>query len=679
MRIPIGQGFVNLTGEYRNRNDTNRSIQDLRPQYNKPGATFDARELTFDRLSFKFGDPETQDFNLFLNAGVPLGGLELYAFGSYSRRDGLSAANYRPAGNIATLGFNANRDFSAIAPNATPTAANFVPLTPDGFLPYIDTTTKDWSGTTGLKGEIAGWNSDFSIGYGHNQVDFATKNSVNTSFGPQSQRDFYDGRLAYTQYQANADFEREFEVGLAAPLSFALGAEYRHENYEITPGELQSYGVGPLFQPAFQTTAVGCTTAIGVYNGTTGVCSFPGRQAAAGASGFGGLAASSATDASRRSQAIYAELDGDLFKGFTAQVAGRYEHFSDFGSTTNGKIALRYEFTPGYAIRGSASTGFRAPSLHQQFFTNTATNFVSGVAVDISTVAVGSPVAVALGAQPLQPEKSRNLSIGATANPLRGLNFTVDYYTIRIHDRIVLTENLNASRNSVGLPTGGDPGFTIATILNANGFNTVGAARFFINGIDTTTRGLDAIATYRWHAGSFGNWSLTAAYNHNKTKIDKRLQPLSTTIPGLVLLARQEGLRFTDGQPKSKIVLGADGDIGKLGITARTTRYGKVIALEGTLPLAPNAASLTALGPDDQILSAKWITDLEFRYKLLPHVGIALGANNLFDVYPDRRPYGIRPDGGNYPQQFQYIPYAASASPFGFNGRFLYGRLSVDF
>ena len=176
-----------------------------------------------------------------------------------------------------------------------------------------------------------------------------------------------------------------------------------------------------------------------------------------------------------------------------------------------------------------------------------------------------------------------------------------------------------------------------------------------------------------------GTWFLTAAYNHNKTRIDKRLQPLSTTIPGLILLGRQEGLRFTDGQPKSKIVLSADGDIGNFGVTARTTRYGKVIALEATAPLAPNATSLTALGPDDQVLSAKWITDLELRYKLMKRINLAVGSNNVFDVYPDRRPYGARPVGGSYPQQFQYIPYSASGSPFGFNGRFVYGRVSVDF
>ena len=678
--LPIGAGFFNITGEFRDRKPTNRSVYDLRPQYARTTGTYDPRELTFDRRAFKFGDAKTRDYNLFANAGMPMGdGVDLYAFGSYGRRDGLSAANYRQPGGAGTTGFAGDRDYSVLAPNATPTEANFVGLAPDGFLPYIETKTKDYAGTFGAKGELLGWDTDVSFGYGHNQVDFSTLNSYNVSFGRASKRDFYAGQHAYSQYQANLDLQKEYDVGIASPLSIAFGTEYRHENYQLTPGELQSYAVGPLFRASFVTTAANCTTQQGVFTASTSVCSFPGRAAPSGAQGFGGLAASSATDASRHSGAAYVELDGDVLKALTVQVAARYERFSDFGGTLNGKLAMRFEVTPGFALRGSLSSGFRAPSLQQQYFTNTATQFVSGVPVDISTVAVGSPVARALGARSLRPEKSINLSFGTTINPTRGLTLTADYYLIQIKKRIVLSENLTASRDALGQPGTSDPGRSIATILNANGFQSVGAARFFINGLDTTTRGIDVIGTYRWKTQGFGSWNLTAALNITKTEIDKRLSPLSTTIPGLILLGRQEGLRFTRGQPRSKIVLGADGDIRGIGITARTTRYGKVVALEATAPLAPNQTSLTALGPDDQILGAKWITDLELRYKLFDRFGLALGANNLFDVYPDRRPYGKRPDGGNYPQNFQYLPYSASGSPFGFNGRFLYGRVSVDF
>jgi len=675
--IPVGKGFVNFTAEYRDRNDTNRAAFDLRPNYVRPTpTTFDPRELTFDRLNFKFGDAQTEDFNLFLNAGVPLGAdFEFYAFASYGQRNGLSAANYRSA-NAA-----ANRDFSVLAPSDTPGNANFVGLTPDGFLPLIDTELKDWAGTLGIRGELSGWKTDLSLGYGHNEFFYTVRDSLNTSFGPQSQSTFDAGGLDFGQLLANLDVSRQFDVGLAGPLSFAVGAEYRNENFKITPGELQSYALGPFFRAAFVTTAPNCATEGGVFNAGNNVCSFPGRQAPAGAQGFPGIPPASETDESRHSWSAYAELDGELFKGFTATLAGRFEHYSDFGNTVNGKLALRYEFIEGLALRGSASTGFRAPSLHQQFFTTTSTNFISGVPVDISTLAVSNPAARALGAEDLEPEKSVNFSFGATANPLRGLSITADFYQIKIDDRIVLTENLTANRDAVGQPTGSEPGRTIAQILNDNGFNSIGAARFFINGLDTTTRGFDIITSYRWRPEGFGSWMLTAAYNHNKTKIDKRINPLGplSAVPGLVLFGREQGLRFTKGQPRSKIVLSADGEYGDFGLTLRTTRYGKLLAPDAAAPLPPNQASLTALGPDDQKLGAKWITDLELRYTLLKRIDLAVGANNLFDVYPDRRPFGRRPDGGLYPQNFLHIPYSGAASPFGFNGRFLYGRVGVSF
>ena len=670
--FPVGpEGYVNLTAEYRDRNPTNRAGFDLRPNYNRPGALFDARELTFDRLEFRYGDAKTEDLNFFGNVGVPVGGdWELYMFGNWGTRDGLSAANYRNQ-NAA-----ANRDYSTLLPGQTPNAANFVPLTPDGFLPFIQTDLQDYAFTSGVRGTLAGWNADFSVGYGHNAFDYTVRNTLNTSFGTASQRVFDAGGLRYGQIVANADFSHEFEVGFAKPLSVAVGTEYRNENFVIRPGDTQSFAPGPLFRASFNTDAATCAGQGGVFNAGTGVCSFPGRQAAVGAQGFPGIPTASTTDESRHSWAAYAELDTDLFKGFTATLAGRYEHFSDFGGTLNGKLALRYEPIDGYAIRGSISNGFRAPSLHQQFFTTTSTNFINGFPVDISTLAVDSPVARALGSSDLQPEKSVNLSVGATANPVQGLTFTVDYYNIKIDDRIVLTENLGAAGSGTAAVNA-----AVKAVLDANGFQSIGAARFFINGLDTTTEGVDAVATYRMPEMGIGRWSLTAAYNYSKNKIDRRINDLGplATIPGIVLFGRVEGIRFTDGQPKDKIVFSAEGDIGKFGITARTTRFGKVIAPGAASPIA-DPTSLVLLGPDDIILGAKWVTDLEIRFNPVKSVQFAIGADNIFDVYPDRSPFGARPAaiGGQYPINQYYLPYSGF-SPFGFNGRFLYGRVSIDF
>jgi len=672
--IPLGpHGYANLTAEYRYREYTNRQGFDLRPNYIRPTATtFDARELTFNRLEFRFGDPETRDLNLFANAGFELGaGWELYAFGSYGRRNAVSAANYRQQ-NAA-----ANRDFSVLAPSTTPTNGNFVGLTGNGFLPLIASRLRDYSGVVGVKGEIGGWKTDLSASRGHNSFDYRTENSLNTSFGPQSQTDFDSGGLRYGQTVVNLDFSKQYGVGFYKPLSVAFGGEYRGEDFKIRPGDFQSYAIGPYFKAAINnTTLANCNAQQGVFNATTNVCTFPGRAAGAGAQGFPGIPANAATDVSRHSWAAYAEVDTDPLEGLTTTLAGRYEHFSDFGDTWNGKFAARYEPVKGYALRGSISNGFRAPSLQQQFFTTTSTNFIGGLPVDISTVAVNSPVALALGSKPLKPERSVNLSIGGTANPVRGLTFTVDYYHIKIKDRIVLTENLGAAGSGTAAQNA-----AVKAVLDANGFNSVGAARFFINGLDTTTEGVDAVAAYHFRTAGFGAWTLTAAYNYNKQKIDRRINALGplATIPGLVLFGRIEGIRFTNGQPKDKVVLSADGDIGDFGITARTTRYGKVISPGSANPIS-DPTSLTAYGPDDIFLKSKWITDLEFRYKAGSRAEFAIGANNLFDVYPVRSPFGLRPAsvGGSYPANQEYVPFSIF-SPFGFNGRYIYGRMSVNF
>lgn len=666
-------GYINLTAEYRHRGYTNRQGFDLRPNYIRPTATtWDPRELTFNRLEFRFGDPEADDFILFGNMAVPVSdSLELYSFASFNQRDSLSAANYRQQ-NAA-----ANRDWSVLAPNTSPTTANFVGLTADGFLPFIQSDLSDVAVTAGLRTTAGTWNIDGSFSFGRNAFDYRVENSLNTSFGPASQSSFDAGGLSYKQTMANLDVNREFDVGFAKPLTLAFGAEYRAERFQIRPGELQSWAIGPYFRASYVTTAGDCTAQSGVFNVGTSTCSFPGRGAGAGAQGFPGIPASSLTNVKRENVAGYIELDTDIAEGLSTTAAARYEHYSDFGDTLTAKFAARYEFSPGFAVRGSVSNGFRAPSLHQQYFTTTSTNFIGGLPVDISTVAVNSPVARALGSKDLKPEKSLNFSAGFTANPFNGLTFTIDYYNIRINDRIVLTENLGAAGSGTAAVNA-----AVKTVLDTNGFQSVGAARFFINGLDTRTQGVDAVLNWRLPFEGMGKWTFTAAYNYNKQSIIKYkndLGPLAS-IPNLILFGRVESLRFTEGQPRDKVVLSLDGDLGKFGINARTTRYGKVTSPGSASPLAPNAASLTAYGPDDIFLGAKWITDLELQFKPTEAISFAIGADNVFDVYPDRSPWGLRPAsiGGSYPANQQYIPFSIF-SPFGFNGRYLYARVAVDF
>jgi iron complex outermembrane receptor protein len=606
--LPVGDaGYLNFTAQYQDKNPTDRSGADPRQQYATAG---DPRELTINRFNHRYGDPGTVDYNFFLNGGYELTPeIEFYAFGSYGIRDAESAGFFRRQNDAR------NRDFSA-------STSTFVPAYPDGFLPLIVSTIEDVAVTGGFKGDVDGWNYDLSLGYGHNSFHFFVEDSFNVSYGSAtSQRRFDAGKLSFGQTTGNLDLQKSFDIGIT-DLSVAFGGEWRNENFRIDAGDPQSYLAGPFGGPPF--------------NG------------AAGAQVFPGFRPSNEVDASRDSFAGYLELEGDFANILTLQVAGRYEHFSDFGDTVNGKLAARLEPIDGIALRGSISTGFRAPSLHQQYYATTSTNNVNGTLVEIGTFPVSDPVARALGSQPLDPEKSLNLSGGVTFSLVQGLSITADYYNIKIKDRIVVTENLQGAQ--------------VVSLLQGAGFNNITSARFFINGIDTRTQGVEVVGTYRLPDMGLGRVSLTAGYNYNKTKItDYAALP---SLPGLTLFGRQESLRLTRGQPRDKINLGIDWDYEMVGITARANRYGKV--------LVPGADAAR-----DQELGRQWIADLELRVKPTQQLELAVGANNLFDSYPDTVYAGLQ-NGQNYGLNGYFIPYS-SFSPAGFNGRFLYGRVSVNF
>jgi iron complex outermembrane receptor protein len=645
--LPIGaEGFVNLTAEYRDRDRTNRAGWDARRQFNVNVATqgYDPREFTFDRLTHLYGDAKTEDLNFFLNAGIPLDDrVEAYAVASYGQRDGESAGFYR-------------------LPNDS---RNVPALYPEGFLPLITTELKDWSLVGGLKGDFGGWRWDLSMGYGRNIFDFQIENTLNASIGPSSRTSFDSGGIRYSQWLTNLDVTREFQTG-TVDWALSLGVEYRRETYTIRPGEPDSYRSGGQRvgqnNPQF-------TGAAALAPAAPGAQVFPGFQPVIGGVQVSGTRA-------RENFSAYAEVDADLTDWWSLQVAGRYENYSDFGSDWNGKVATRIAPLDWLAVRAAASTGFRAPSLQQQFYAAASTQNVGGVLLDTLTLPVDNPVALALGSSPLKAETAVNWSAGAVLTPGMGLNLTVDYYEIEISDRIVVTDNLNATRNAAGLPSGSDPGFTIAQILNAAGFTNVSAARFFVNGIDTKTRGVDVVASWRTDIGAEGSLGLTAAYNWNETRITGRSAAPGALnqVPGIVLFGRLESLRIERGQPEDKVTLAADYSQKWLGLTLRGNRFGRV--------LDPGADAF-----NDFQMGAKWVVDTEVRLKPAGFLGggleLALGANNLFDEYPDRRPTGRGVDpvtgaGRNYSVNNYFLPYS-SFSPFGFNGRFVYGRVSYQF
>ncbi|HEY0445172.1 MAG TPA: TonB-dependent receptor [Allosphingosinicella sp.] len=623
--LPIGpEGHLNISAEYQDRNPTNRTGYDPRRQYPLlAGNLVDPREFTFNRLSHRYGDAKTQDLKAFVNAGLPLGdAVELYAFGSYGARDGESAAFYRLA--------NDPRNFPGIYPN--------------GFLPLITSELEDFQIVGGVRGEFGGgFRYDLSINRAENDFDFRIVNTLNRSFGAASATQFDAGGLRYAQTVANLDISKDLAVGFANSVTASAGLEYREETFRIRPGEFSSYGNG------------------GIPGTPSGAQGFP---------GFAPMIGGQQVDQERKRDNIsaYAELDAEVSDRFTVQLAGRYEDYSDFGSDLNGKIAARFEPVEGIAIRGAASTGFRAPSLQQQFFAAQATNNVNGVLLETVTLPVDNPIAMALGATPLDPETSVSYAAGVVWTSVPGLNVTIDVYQVDIDDRIVVTDNLTANRSA----TATDPGRSIARILDTAGFTVTNAARFFVNGVDTRTKGLDAVATYRFNVGDWGRLSATAGFNYNKTTIREVLAapgPLAN-IPGLVLFGRQESLRLTDGQPRTKINLGLDYEWDWFGATLRTNRYGKVLAAGGD-PFT------------DVELDPEWVTDLELRGLFQERFELAIGANNLFDVYPTKIPTGVGPDpitgatrtfgATNY-----VVPYS-QFSPFGFNGRFLYVRGSIRF
>ncbi|MEO6360060.1 MAG: TonB-dependent receptor [Sphingomicrobium sp.] len=620
--VPIGEGSLNIAGEWQQRLDTNRTGADPRRQYNLIGAALDPRELSFNRFSHRYGDPETTDTKIFVNFELPIGFAELYSFATYNDRQGESAGFYRRA--------NDARNTPAIYPN--------------GFLPLINTDTDDYSGTAGLRGDNAGWRWDLSGQYGMDKVDFLITNTLNRSLGAASALKFDSGGLRYSQALFNADVSRDLALSFTESTTLSLGAEYRRESFDIRPGELNSYANGapgsiPPLAPGAQV--------------------FPGFQP---------TIAGQRVDQkhSRNNKSLYVEVDSDVTSMLNLQGALRYENYSDFGSDWNWKLAGRFEPIHGFAVRGSASTGFRAPSLQQQFYAAQATNNVSGVLLDTVTLPVNNPAAIALGAKPLDAERSFSISGGIVISAIPRLNITIDAYRVDVDDRIVATENLGAAGTATNPAD-------VRAILIAAGFPTVTAARFFINGIDTRTRGVDFVATYRMPDFAGGRLNLTAGFNLNKTKVTRNATapgPLSN-IAGLVLFGRQETLRLTDGQPKNKINASADFDRRQFGATLRATRYGKVLGAGADVFL-------------DVPMSPKTITDLELRYKLVPDVmTIAIGGNNLFDVYPDKIPTGrgTNPATGlprNYSDTNYALPFSAF-SPFGFNGRYLYGRVSVNF
>lgn len=576
----LGQdGFLTVSAEAVSREPTNRS--DLDPR------------VTPNAVTARLGDPEVDQWSIFANAGLPLdGGWELYGWAGYQSRDSESAAFPRLFDNVN----------------------NVVAIYPNGFLPKIAVASEDASAAIGLRGAAGGWDADFNLVYGRNALDFRTEESLNSTYGAASPTSFDSGGLTYDQLVAAIDLTRQYEVGLYAPLNVAVGLEARRETYQIHAGQPESYNRGPL-------------------GGTTTL--------AGGAQGFVGFQPSNEVDEDRTAVGVYVDVEAPVTEQFTLSGAVRFEDYSDFGNTTTGKIAARYDFTPSFALRGSVSTGFRAPSLQQISYTSTASVIQSGAVVETGTFPATHPVAAVLGAEPLEAETSTNFSLGAVLR-LGAFDLTVDAYRIDIDDQIVLSENINRSFSP-----------QVASLLDPLGIQ---AARFFLNGVDTRTQGVDVVGRYRLSTETQGDWDFTVAANFNDVEVTRVPTSSSVLSPVPTLFGRNRIETIQQGTPDTKVAGTADWSYGRWGLTARATYYASVIQ--------PGSTAASDIPTGD-----KSVFDFEGRFSPNERVTLALGVENAFDEYPDATPASLNSNG------VLGFPFY---SPFGFNGRFVYARLGLN-
>lgn len=467
-------GFLTVGGDYIYQQGTNRAGFDQGGQFLTNGSYSDPRnDRFFGQRLFKVGDPALDSGHLWYNAELPLGDVTLYSFGIGHFRRATGANFFR----------------WPVIVDGTPQQNNYVAPAqsgPNGFRPQSDVRNTDVSFTTGAKGEWSGWRLDGSVTYGFNAIDSRLSNSVNYSLGAASPTRFQLAKWRSDQLVVNLDAAREYDLGLASPLTLAGGFEFRRETWRSSPGDPASYAVGPLADPA----------SLGLQ---------PGAQAGPG------LTPEDARRFGREVYAGYLEASADLVKGFTVDLAGRAEGYSDAGTNVAGKAALRWEFVPGWAIRGSVSNSFRAPSLAQLGASSTSLTFGEGGSLRrVATLPVDSPAAVALGAQRLGPERAFNLSAGITAAPVQGLRLSVDVFRILVDNRITLSERFDLSGLS-------------PTQRSALGLGTYDAINFFTNAVDLETRGVEAVAVYtRQVAG--GDLNLNASYSYFQNRI-RRVAP----------------------------------------------------------------------------------------------------------------------------------------------------------
>ncbi len=575
-------GFINVTSDYHYRGHTNRA------------------EFTGDfpdniDVRNQFGDAEVTDFSTWFNMRLPLSAnTHFYAFG----------------------GFN-NRDVEAYAFTRSPESArNIDEIYPNGFDPIIASVVNDQSVSAGIRGDLNGWNVDLNNSYGINKLHYYGRNTLNASLGNASPTEFDDGGFSLSQNVTSLDFSKFFTDVLNG-LNIAYGAAYRIDNYQIFAGEeasWQNYG------------------AVFISDGDTSTR--PG-----GSQGFPGFQPSDETNEFRTNIGVYFDLEIDLTDQFSVGGAIRFEDYSDFGNTFTGKLAARFAINDDYALRGSFSTGFRAPSLPQIYFSSTYTNVAGGVIVDEVIADNKSVIARELGIPALKEENSVNAGFGITAKPTKSLSITLDAYYVTITDRIVLTDGFGTDDDVIG-----------STLEELN----VGYARFFTNAVDTKTTGLDVIISYKAYLQNSNTLSFTYAGNFNQMEVSEvRTNDLLAGKEENYFSMREQFFLIASAPPV-KMHFNLEYATQKLNINARVNYFGEI--------------HLINYSGNEYIYTAKTTLDASIGYDISSNLHLTVGGANLLNAYPDPTdPYETE-TGGAY-----------DAVQMGFSGTFLFAKLGFKF
>jgi iron complex outermembrane receptor protein len=601
------------------------------------GSDFTTQELAYRGLerkdfSLRAGQSKLQSGQLFFNSEIPLNDdWKVYSFGGYSYRLGNAGGFYRLPNN--------ERNINAVTPN--------------GYLPQIEATVNDYSLAAGVKGKWNGWNVDLSNTFGKNTFNFGVVNTFNATLTDSSPRNFDAGGTEFSQNTLNLDFSKKYDV--LHGLNLAFGGEYRYENYKVGAGKENSYASYDIFGRVVTANTPD----------NEKVTDFFGNIRPAGAQVFPGFSPDNAVSGSRNSVAVYADAELEVTDRWLLEGALRYENYSDFGSTFNYKVATNVKLADNFNWRGAVSTGFRAPSLAQIYYSSTSTLIQQGKTTQVGTFRNNSEAAQALGIPKLKQETSQSYSTGITWRiPTLSLVFTADAYYIKIKDRVVLTDLFFRPEGSFS------QGSDQAVLQDAFDLARASAANFFANAVDSQTKGLDITISQTSKIASGVSLENNFGLNLNQTR---RIGDIHAS-PKLIsqidnYFSEPNRVYFEEAVPRIKATLSNTVKLSDFTILLRNSFFGKVTDAD---VVDANFDGVTGSG-EHFILNSRFVTDLSVGYDFNKNISATVGSNNIFNILPSRSP-----DISSLTADNQFV-YSRQVSQYGIGGRFVFARVEFKF